>query len=70
MWTDFLFDEFQSFYQRLKLLQTAHTKAEISLKMDFDIVTNDFLPPFYIFYLFAQLESYYSPKEKTSEIEI
>lgn len=61
MWTDFTFDEFHSkFVLEIKIhTDSALTKAEI-LKINFDTVTSDFLPPFYIFHLFVWLRSCFS----------
>ena len=61
MWTNFIFDEFHSkFVLEIKIhTDSTLTKAEI-LKINFDIVTSDFLTPFYIFHFFIWLRSCFS----------
>ena len=58
--TSFLMN-FTQFVLEIKIhTDSTLTKAEISLKINFDIVTSDFLTPFYIFHFFIWLRSCFS----------
>ena len=72
MWTDFIFDEFYSkFVLEIKIhTDSTLTKAEISLKINFDIVTSDFFNSLLHFSFFYMVEIMFFLSENTSEVEI